>query len=259
MNETVRFDTEHKRLNSKNIISEPRYQRQVNFTRVKKIVSLFNPNLVNELKVSFRDGKYYVFDGQHTLKALILHNNGEDLMVECKVYYGMTIEDEAYLFAQQTGISRKVETTEKLKALYLAGDVDVVEFFDFIKTLGIICDVKKTSQADNTIVCHKCAYDIFQKKGKSHLGEILSIIKDAWDGDPSGFRREMLSGMSIFVSTYNGEYDREALIKRLKNVSPSLIIREGKAVVGGQNRRFARQILNIYNAKLRTGRLTDRF
>ena len=107
------FKTEYSQINSKSIISEPSYQRMVDFSRVKKIVSNFNPNLVNPIKVSFRDGKYYVFDGQHTLKALVAKNNNRDLMVECKVYYGMTLEDEAKLFAEQNGISRTVESAQK--------------------------------------------------------------------------------------------------------------------------------------------------
>ena len=45
------------------------YQRKLNTERVAKIVAGFNERIANEPKVSFRDGHYYVFDGQHTIVA----------------------------------------------------------------------------------------------------------------------------------------------------------------------------------------------
>lgn len=253
------FQYEHKLINSKNIISEPRYQRQVNFTRVKKIVSRFNPNLVNDIKVSFRDGKYYVFDGQHTLKSLVLHNGGKDLMVNCKVYYGMSLEDEATLFAEQNGISKKVESSDKLRALYTAGHVDVIDFVDCVKSLGIICDFDHNGQNYNTLICHNCAYSIYINEGEEHLKELLSIIVESWQRDEKSFRREILNGLSIFMKTYKGQYNKESLIKRLQCTTPAVICRDGKALLNGANKRFARQILYWYNKGTRSGRLDDKF
>lgn len=253
------FQYEHKQINSKNIISEPRYQRQVDFTRVKKIVSRFNPNLVNDIKVSFRDGKYYVFDGQHTLKSLVLKNGGNDLMVNCRVYYGMTVEDEAILFAEQNGISRNVESSDKLHALYTAGHVDVIDFVETAQSLGIVCDFKKKRASYNTLICHHCAYNIFIKYGREHFVELISIIIGAWQREESSFRREIINGLNSFMIAYAGEYNKDALIKRLQTTSPVVIIREGNAYSNGGYTRYARQILNCYNAKTRSGRLKDKF
>jgi hypothetical protein len=77
---------EYKQINSAFILSDPDYQRTLDVNRVKRIVANFNPNLVNPIKVSLRNGKYYVFDGQHTLAALKMKNNNQNLLVECKVY-----------------------------------------------------------------------------------------------------------------------------------------------------------------------------
>lgn len=79
------------------------YQRKLNTERVAKIVAGFNERIANEPKVSFRDGHYYVFDGQHTIVARKHMNGNNDLPILCKVYYGMTEQDEALLFAMQTG------------------------------------------------------------------------------------------------------------------------------------------------------------
>lgn len=45
------------------------YQRGVERKRVEMIAADFNEYIANEPKVSFRDGKYYVVNGQHTIEG----------------------------------------------------------------------------------------------------------------------------------------------------------------------------------------------
>lgn len=253
------FKTEYKQINSKQIISEPSYQRVVDFSRVKKIVSNFNPNLVNPIKVSFRDGKYYVFDGQHTLKAKVMRNNNHDLMVDCKVYYGMTLEDEAKLFAEQNGISRAVENSQKLLSLYVSKDIDVVDFKEAVESVGIKCSFKKGDGNTNwAIICYKSLFDIYLKYGRQHLIELLKLVTEIWCGESASLRKEILVGMNIFITTYKGEYNRKTLVAKLQKVSPITICRDGKAVLTGGNKRFARIILNVYNRNASANRLEDK-
>lgn len=90
------------------LIPRDLYQRTLNHARVREIAENFDERVANEPKVSARDGGFYVFDGQHTVAARKLLNNGMDLPVLCKVYSGLTAQDEALLFAQQTGFAAKV-------------------------------------------------------------------------------------------------------------------------------------------------------
>ena len=90
---------------SKLIYPREIYQRGVERKRVELIARDFNEYIVNEPKVSFRNGRYYVMDGQHTIEGCILLNGGEDRPILCKVYTGLTMEQEALLFAEQNGHS----------------------------------------------------------------------------------------------------------------------------------------------------------
>jgi len=67
-----------------------------------------------------------------------------------------------------------------------------------------------------------------------------------------------LCGVYLFYKTYKGDFEKKTLISQLSKISPSVIIREGKAYTGGGNDRFARQILNAYNKQLRNKRLSDK-
>lgn len=57
---------------SKLIYPREIYQRGVQRKRVELIAADFNEYVANEPKISFRNGKYYVVDGQHTIEARIL-------------------------------------------------------------------------------------------------------------------------------------------------------------------------------------------
>lgn len=252
------FDFEYKKLNSKYLVVVEDYQRLLRPHIVKKIVSEYNPNIVNPIKVSSRDGKYYVFDGQHTLRSLVAKNGG-DLLVDCKVYYGMTYEDEARLFALQNGESRNVDSASKLRALYEAKDEDVVGFKELVESCGILCSFKKSgSGANRYLVCYKSAFDIYMKYGKEHSLEVLNTVLSIWNGEGESLRKEIVCGMDIFIRTYKGQYSKTALIKRLSNVSPKTLCRDGKAFVNGGDRRFARIILQYYNRNTTTNRLEDK-
>lgn len=87
------------------IVPRDTYQRALHPARVARIAKEFDERVANEPKISFRDGHYYVMDGQNTIAARKFLNGGEDLQIRCKVYFGMTEREEALLFAQQTGIS----------------------------------------------------------------------------------------------------------------------------------------------------------
>ena len=45
------------------------YQRKLQMGKVKQMVAEFNGIIVNPPKVSYRDGRYIVIDGQHTIVA----------------------------------------------------------------------------------------------------------------------------------------------------------------------------------------------
>jgi len=243
-------------INSRDILAEPSYQRNVDYGRVKNIVSNFNASLVNPVKVSKRDGKYYVFDGQHTLAALKMKNGNKDLMVECKIYRDLTLEEEARLFAQQNGISRAVKANARMKALYASGDVDMVELYNLINGMGITFDFA-AGKGHGRLIAYATICKIFKCTYKNDFVSILEIIRDAWGGAAESYSKEILSGMHIFYTIYKENVDRKKAISQFSKVSPLAIIREGKAYKDGGDKRFARQLVYTYNAKLRTGRLND--
>jgi hypothetical protein len=250
---------EHKSINTANIIVDRSYQRDLRTGNVRSIVSNFNPATVNPPKLSYRDGKFYVFDGQHTIAALKTMNGGADLAIECRVYYGMTREEEAVAFVNQTGVSSDVETIYKLKALYNDGvnpDKNVALFHSLTCSVGFRMDFTKAG-ADNKLIAVAKAYKIFNSVSADDYVGIMSIVKKAWDGAQKSMSGEILGGVYLFHRTFKGRYNTARLIQKLSDIQPNVIIRDGKAVYGGGDIRFAKQIWNIYNKNASAHRLPD--
>ena len=257
---------EYKMINTKDIRVDDFYQRGIRPNQLMKIVREFDMCLVNAPKLSFRDGKYYVYDGQTTTAALkTVLGKGKDLLIECKVFYGLTRADEVELFLKQNGIVDLVQMPDRLKALYNNGDEDVHGMIDDARRAGVFIDSNfSKGQGRHKIVAYAEISRLYVKlKAKNRLGEyidMLHVIDSAWDGDPNGFVREILRGMAKFYSVYYGDFESKHLINSLSRISPLQIVREGKSLISGSSTDtgYARIILQAYNHGRNKNRMPDK-
>ena len=207
---------------SKLIYPREIYQRGVERKRVELIARDFNEYIVNEPKVSFRNGRYYVMDGQHTIEGCILLNGGEDRPILCKVYTGLTMEQEALLFAEQNGFSAPLTAGIKLRAT---------------------------------------ALKLYDQLGEEIYCEALRHIVEAWEGKPDSFRAAVLRGVMYFVQLYHGQYSEERLVRALSGVHPMelyRVSRDNPAKLPGW-RRYVYPIYTTYNGKCRKDALPMKF
>lgn len=252
------FRMEYKKINSKQIFVEEEYQRLLDYNRVKRIIAKFNPNKVKEICVSYRDGKYWCFDGQHTMTVLKEMNDNKDLLVPCKVFYGMTKEDEAMLFASQCDDVVRPITEYILRAKFVGGDKDVITFARCVELSGLKCDFTR-GQAFRKLICYSTAYKIFEKQGEEHLKKVLETIIEIWGGDKESLRKEIVGGLSVFIRTYEDEIKHKDLVSRLRKTTPTALIGQGNAIGNGGYVRYAIAIFNVYNSKTRGNRLDYKF
>ena len=138
---------------SKLIYPREIYQRGVQRKRVELIAADFNEYVANEPKISFRNGKYYVVDGQHTIEARILRNGGRALPILCKVYTGMTMQQEALLFAEQNGHSAPLSAGIKLRAKVAGDDAPSKEFLAATNRVGLAFNYDSLQLSDYRISC----------------------------------------------------------------------------------------------------------
>ena len=230
------------------IIPRDTCQRNLKIGRAKRIALEFNEYIANEPKVSCRGGKYYVFDGQHTIKGRILCNGGKDLPILCKVYFGLSEQEEAYLFAMQHGISAPVSTGYRVRSLAFSGQPEAVAFKEATEELGIALDYDHEKGAMR-IGCIKAALKAYQNIGKELYQEALKILIDAWGDDPDALRRENVVAMTRFVDLYRKDYNRHRLTTKLRSIDPLTIRREGErsGTDFAGDKKYLYQVFRLYN------------
>ena len=156
------------------------------------IAADFNEYVANEPKVSFRNGKYYVVDGQHTIEGRILRNGGKDLPILCKVYTGLTMEQEALFFAEQNGHSAPLTAGIKLRAKVVGGDAPSRAFLAATNRVGLAFNYDSLQLSDYRISCVGTALKLYNQMGEKIYCESLRLIVAAWDGKPDSFRASVL-------------------------------------------------------------------
>lgn len=203
------------------------YQRVLRTRKVAEISATFSEYVANEPKVSYRDGRYHVFDGQNTIEARVACNGGRDLPILCKVFHGLSKKDEALLFAVQTGISTDLTAGERLRADIVAEDEDACAFVAATEATGATFALDGI-RAEWKIYCIRSAYYIYKNYGSDIYQEALKIIVEAWWGDSDSFLSGILHGVTRFVAMYRDEYSRERLIMRLGSVHPKTITKNAR-------------------------------
>ena len=243
-------------INTKDIVVNELMQRDVERRKAQfnKIMRTFNPDLVNPVKVALIDGKYYCFDGQMTMKVLKARNRGKDLCVPCKVFYGLTEMEAAMLFVDQVGTAVKVNAADKLRVLKNYGDEEAVAIVKLTEDNGLQISWNGV-KGKNAITAISTLTSVFRDlEGMKHpekFADFISILKEAYAGNPEAHCAAMLNGLGLFVKAYYGQYDKSRLVKKLSEHTPGEIIRDARLDRSSGARKYAVMILNIYNGSLR--------
>lgn len=239
-----------KMVNSALLIPCIEYQRMLRMEKVSQIAENFSEYIANEPKVSYRDGRFYVFDGQNTVEARRTCNGGMELPIRCKVFYGLAKEDEATLFAIQTGNATCLTAGERLRANLVAENPDAIYFVGITSNAGVEFAYDGI-RAPWKIYCIETAYELYKQYGCECYVEMLRIINEAWKGNVDAYLAGVIRGVARFISVYEGEYSRERLVQQLARTHPKTITQLAQKDTGSSANRHMRQILRIYNGASR--------
>ena len=204
------------------------YQRTVKQRRVDEIVREWNDRKLTPVVVSFRDGKFNVVDGQNRIAAMRQMAGGGDVIVPCIVHTGMTYEEEADMYAKLDTDKAPLTPRQHTKALVEAGtDAKVTEVKRLAEEVGFTWALTEPTGEPFEIVPVRTLINTYQLLGGEGFTRMLSLLAGAWQGTPNSLKASMLSGMALFIKTYETELHDRAFIRRMSLVSPDEIIRLG--------------------------------
>jgi len=121
------------------------YQRPVNPKEVERLIREWDERLLDPVTVSFRDGRFYVVDGQHRISAMRKMNGGRGVMVDCKVYDGLTYEQEADLCYKLDKAKKRLSLSQSTNVLAESGtDAEITEVKRLVENGGFIWALGKS-------------------------------------------------------------------------------------------------------------------
>ena len=89
---------------------------------------------------------------------------------------------------------------------------------------------------------------------------MLRLMAVAWRGAPGSLRAGFISGMALFMKTYETQLKDDLAVKRLSGIDPEMIVRGNTDF--STNRialRYARVLLKKYNSSRGGAKLSYRF
>lgn len=191
----------------------PEFQREVKLYNLAKIIKEFDYNRVDVKSVSYHEDtdEFVLMDGNHT--RLALEHEGFKVMV-CKVYFGLTPQQEAKLFVDQDAGKIKVSMADKYKALLWAGLEPATTIDRVLRYYGV--SIGKANYKTCSSV--RKLMQIVNKYGEEGLDFCFGVIKQAgWEKD---YRAYTETGLNIGFNAYEelkDDYDAyKKFIKKLR-------------------------------------------
>lgn len=236
------------------IVPSPLGQREFRAAKANKMAADFKLEALGYPVLSYRDGMYYVIDGQHRLAAARIFGFGND-QFQCEVYEGLTQEDEAEMFLERNE-STPVLAFDKFKAGVHAQRPEELSIYRVVSGLGL--NIAR-ARSENTVSAVGALRRVHARIGPIGLSRVLRTLHEAYGS--RGLDGPVLEGLALVLHRYDGQVDDTLMVKRLGNTAGGLNGVLGPAaklkVRLGQRMTecIAAQIVDIYNREQRTKKL----
>lgn len=243
----------HLSITSDKLISAQDYQRMIKEKHVKDIVDHFDVHRFGEPVVNFREGHYYLIDGQHRVSALIFMNGGEPVDVKCTVFYDMTYAEEAQYFAKQDDGHMRQTGYGRIFASKEGKDPAAIGFIAANHQLGLRVSDDDDFKGERIIDAATTLFQMFNKYGARTYFRVMRMILDTWNDDKNRPIGAMLvKSVFLFDKRYLGKYQEKLFRKKLSSTSPAAIISTAKTIAGDQKNNIVALLVGYYNTKLQT-------
>lgn len=239
-------------LHTARLQSNQGYQRPVDGNHVRDIIRNFDPLYLDEILVSARDGGYFVIDGQNRIAAFKEMNGGRDCMVNCKIYHGLTYEQEAEMFQHLDSIKKKLRFCDTVRAKAEAKSDPVINGINQVfDVYGLHWSYSGTSAGgDHTVTASKALTESYKELGPAMFESMVRLLAYTWRGKRDSLTEPFIKGLSLFVKTYARDGDEATFIRKVGKHTPSEI--KSLAISQGGSSaavKYARVFLEKYNFK----------
>ncbi len=231
----------------KNLTSNQEYQRNLSIKHVQKAAENFDLYQINPIKVSRRDGKNYVFNGQHTIEIIATVSGSRETPVWCMIYDDLEYQHEADIFANQMKYVKPLLPYETFMANIEAGSDKHILINDLVESFGL--EIAASSGPGGICAVSTLEY-IYDKYGFRMLDHVLTLCIGTWEGSPSSLSGNMLKAVARILYVYGDNVKDDMFKEKLGKVSMKEITRTARERREG-SLGYAETLLIHYNKKMR--------
>lgn len=187
-------------------------QRELRPARVNELAADLDLEMIGNIVVNFREGWYWIIDGQHRKEALIrfLGEGWERQQVDCRVYSGLSEQQEADMFDKLNN-ALSVGVFDKFKVRLAARRPVETAIRKIVEKQGL--KISK-SMKENSVSCVGTLVKIYNRADGDLLGRALHVVHESF-GDP-GMQSAVIDGFAHLCQRYNGVIDDADAIERLR-------------------------------------------
>lgn len=229
----------------KNLVSNQEYQRNLSIKHVQRTAAHFDVNQINPVKVSRRNDKNYVFNGQHTIEIVSLVSGNPDTPVWCMVYENLDYVEEADIFANQLKFTKPLSPYEIFVANIEAGNDKQLIIKDLVNSYDLVIEGKP---GPGNICAVSTLEKIYDHYGYHILNQTIRLIAATWEGEAKSFSANMLLGVARLIYAYGTELKEEYFKEKLSQSSIKEISRTARERRAG-SLGYSEAMLNIYNSR----------
>lgn len=239
------------------------YQRHTDEAHLNKLIKNWVDNYSGCLEVNHRnDDVYAVFDGGHRTKAAKTRF-GDDHMLLCKVFSGLTVEEEADLFTELNKIRKPIKVIDLAKSGMKAEDPQWLQIANALNSFQLVWSVEGRVSGDRAINCWAALRGAHSHGGVAMVEQTLRLLTSIWNGDPTSLEGVWVSGMADFIRGYSwsSHFDEKRIIERLSAYKvEDVVTRHGFHRAGGVpvSRAYRKTFQEFYNKGLRSGKLLSK-
>lgn len=243
-----------KLINPSLLKSKQDYQRDISMKFVRNTIAEFDPDKVEPVHVSYRDGKYYVMDGQHTILICEGVNGNNPVDMQCIVHKGMNYSSEADWTVAQYEKTHKHTSNEMMVASYEAGRKLPCELALEVSRVGgrLLYDKKTTTgMRINAVEKVKKLY----KKDSNDTILAIKCLVEAYNGRESSLQGDIIAGTTEFLKLYGNNIVTSRFVNALAKYTPQMLTNTAKNLKMSYPINWTETLRDKYNEVSKRGKI----
>lgn len=235
---------------------DPSYQRPEKKGTINNIFKSLDVVGFGKIHVARRpNDTYWVVDGQQRFVAAKKLGLKQ---IPCLVFESTGAVYEAGVFGLINDKRRNTTRLESFKAALKHKEPEARTISQIVEELGFTIGNRGGTGSWQMIGAVSALQSVYRRGAKPLLSDVLSILKEAWEGDKIAVQALPIWGTAYFLQKIKcPNFDRNRLVKMMRTETPDRLIRASKGFVslsGGMGRvkAFALGLAQVYNKGLRS-------